>query len=128
MTNKELIEILHNIPQEVFQSKNHEKLYVIINSEVPRLNLYTSKKFTAIEFTLFKTMQYRIWHDLTYEDITNQIESYLNILGFTKAQPSYTSNAIYPPRYTPNIGVAINNTMTDTEIMKLIQYELGLDK
>lgn len=92
MTNKELIDILHNIPEKILQSKNHEKLHIVINSGVPRLNLYTSKKFTAIEFTLFKTMQYKIWHDLTYEDIANQIESYLNILGFTKMHSTAFAN------------------------------------
>ena len=123
MTNKELIDILHNIPQEVFQSKNHKDLNSVVYNN--RLCVYTSKGYSVIEITLHTTMYYGIWYESNYyKDIVDQLKSYLGILGFTKKPQNLYSSA----RYAPDIGVAINNTMTDTEIMNLIQLELGLQK
>lgn len=121
MTNKELIEILRNIPQEVFQNKNHDELRLIFHCEEPVLKLFTLGSFEVLTLTLYESMQYKIWNIGSFKDIADQIESYLNILGFTENPPTlYTSSA----RYTPKIGVAINSTMADTEIMKLMQYEI----
>lgn len=121
MTDKELNEILHNIPQEIFKN-NNEKFHSVIHSIIPRLGLVTSKGVTELEVTLYKTMQYRIWYHTTYKDIANQIKSYLEILGFTeKPQTMYSASA----RYTPEIAVAINSTMADTEIMKLMRHEIA---
>ena len=123
MTNKELIDILHNIPQEVFQSKNHKKLSLVFHRESPRLTLYAFKDHAVIEITLYDSMTYSIWNNKGFTDIRNQVESYLDILGFTEwtSQTLYTSAA----RYTPKIGVAISSTMTDTEIMKLMRHEIA---
>lgn len=84
MTNKELIDILHNIPQEILQSKNHEKLRLVFHCREPRLKLFTSNDFEVLELTLYESMKYTIWNARSFEDITNQVESYLDILGFTK--------------------------------------------
>ena len=119
MTNEELIDILNNIPKEVLQSKNHEELHSVVNSESPRLNLCLSTGNTALELILYETVQYRIWYNHTLRDLANQIKSYLNILGFTEV-PLYSTTS----RYTPHLGVAINSTMADAEMMKLIQLEL----
>lgn len=91
MNNKELMDILCNIPQEVFKN-NNEKLHSVIRSEIPTLCLFTSKGFSAVELTLYQSMQYRIWYDSPYKDVTNQIESYLNILGFTKKHSTIFAN------------------------------------
>lgn len=96
MTNEELIEILHNIPQEIFQSKNHEKLRLVFHCREPRLKLFTPNDYTILELTLYDSMQYEIWSAHSLKDIRNQIESYLNILGFTESQqilqyPSFRS-------------------------------------
>ena len=124
MTNKELIEILHNIPEEVFQNKNHEKLHVVFYCEEPGLKLLTSNDYTVLSLNLYYPMQYEIWSPRSWKDIKNQVKSYLNILGFTELySTSYTT-----ARYTPELGVAVNSMMTDTEIMKLMQYELNLEK
>ena len=126
MTNKELIEILHNIPQEVFQSKNHEKLPVIFHDKEPKLKLITFSSYEVLELTLYYSMEYDIWSIRSFKDIENQIESYLNILGFTALpQTMYSATT---SRYTPKLAVDINNIMTDTEIMKLMQLELDLQK
>ena len=125
MTNKELIDILHNIPQKIFQNKNHDELNVVFHCEEPSLKLFTLGSFEVLTLTLYESMQYEIWSIGSFEDIKNQVESYLNILGFTEMfQTSY----IHSSRYTPNIAVAINSTMTNTEIMKLMQLELDLQK
>ena len=123
MTNKELINILHNIPQEVFQSKNHKDLNPVVYNN--RLCVYTSKGYSVIEITLHTTMYYGIWYESNYyKDIVDQLKSYLGILGFTKKPQNLYSSA----RYTPELAVAINSTMTNTEIMKLMQLELDLQK
>ena len=124
MTKKELIKILHNIPQEVFQNKNHEKLHPVIHSGLPRIGLFTPNSYSVLDLTLYEDMQYRITYEPAFKDIANQVESYLSILGFIEKPPNLYSSA----RYTPELGVAINSIMTDTEIMKLIQLELGLQK
>lgn len=124
MTNEELIEILHNIPQEVFQSKNHEKLRLVFHCREPRLKLFTSNDYEVLELTLYESMQYTIWTARSFEDIRNQIESYISILGFTEKPANLYSSA----RYTPELGVAVNSMMADTEILKLIQHELGSKK
>ena len=124
MTKKELIEILHNIPQEVFQSKNHEKLHPVMHSGLPRIGLFTPNSYSVLDLTLYETMQYRITYEPAFKDIANQVESYLNILGFIENPLNLYSSA----RYTPELAVAINSTMTDTEIMKLMQLELDLQK
>ena len=70
-------------------------------------------------------MYYGIWYESNYyKDIVDQLKSYLGILGFTKKPQNLYSSA----RYTPELAVAINSTMTDTEIMKLMQLELDLQK
>ena len=121
MTKKELIEILHNIPQEVFQGKNHKDLNPVVYDN--RLCVYTSKRYSVIEITLHTTMHYGIWYESNYyKDIVDQLKSYLEILGFTTRPKNYSS------RYTPELAVAINSTMTDAEIMKLMQLELDLKK
>lgn len=120
MTNKELIEILHNIPQEVFQGKNHEKLRPVMHSGLPRIGLFAPNSYSVLDLTLYETMQYRITYEPAFKDIANQVESYLSILGFAKKPPNLYSSA----RYTPELGVAINSTMADTEIMKLFQHEI----
>lgn len=120
MTNKELIEILRNIPQEVFQNKNHDELRLIFHCEEPVLKLFTLGSFEVLTLTLYESMQYKIWNIGSFKDIANQIESYLSILGFIKKPPNLYSSA----RYTSKVGVAINSTITDTEIMKLMQYEI----
>lgn len=123
MTTKELMEILHNIPQEIFQSKNHEKLRLVFHCREPKLKLFTPNDYTILELTLYDSMQYEIWSPRSLKDVRNQIKSYLEILGFTEKPPTvYSASA--SARYTPKIAVAINSTMTDTEIMKLIQFEL----
>ena len=124
MTKKELIKILHNIPQEVFQNKNHEKLHPVIHSGLPRIGLFTPNSYSVLDLTLYEDMQYRITYESAFKDIANQVKSYLSILGFIEKPPNLYSSA----RYTPELGVAINSIMTDTEIMKLIQLELGLQK
>lgn len=124
MTNEELIEILHNIPQEIFQSKNHEKLRLVFHCREPRLKLFTSNDYEVLELTLYESMQYTIWTARSFEDIRNQIESYISILGFTEKPQNLYSSA----RYTPELGVAVNSMMADTEILKLIQHELGSKK
>lgn len=125
MTNKELIDILHNIPQEIFQSKNHEKLHPVIHSGLPRIGLFTPNSYSVLDLTLYENMQYRITYEPAFKDIANQVKSYLNILGFTEKPPNLYSSA----RYTPELGyVTVNSMMADTEILKLIQYELSLDK
>ena len=124
MTKKELIKILHNIPQEVFQNKNHEKLHPVIHSGLPRIGLFTPNSYSVLDLTLYEDMQYRITYEPAFKDIANQVESYLSILGFIEKPPNLYSSA----RYTPELGIAINSIMTDTEIMKLIQLELGLQK
>ena len=124
MTKKELIKILHNIPQEVFQNKNHEKLHPVIHSGLPRIGLFAPNSYSVLDLTLYEDMQYRITYEPAFKDIANQVESYLSILGFIEKPPNLYSSA----RYTPELGVAINSIMTDTEIMKLIQLELGLQK
>lgn len=88
MTNKELIEILHNIPQEVFQSKNHEKLNVVFNDKEPKLKLIAFSNYEVLELTLFESMEYDIWNIRPLKDIKSQIESYLNILGFIELPQS----------------------------------------
>ena len=88
MTNKELIEILHNIPQEVFQSKNHEKLNVVFHDKEPKLKLIAFSNYEVLELTLFESMEYDIWNIRPLKDIKSQIESYLNILGFTELPQS----------------------------------------
>lgn len=118
MTNKELIEILHNIPQEVFQGKNHEKLHPVMHSGLPRIGLFTPNSYSVLDLTLYEDMQYRITYEPAFKDIANQVKSYLNILGFTEKPPTSSS------RYTTNLALAINSTMADDEIMKLIQFEL----
>lgn len=119
MTNKELIDILHNIPQEVFQSKNHKDLNPVVYNN--RLCVYTSKGYSVIEITLHTTMHYGIWYESNYyKDIVDQLKSYLGILGFTKKPPNLYSSA----RYTPEIG-AVNSMMTDTEMIKLMQHEIA---
>ena len=123
MTNEELINILHNIPQEVFQSKNHKDLNPVVYAN--KLCVYTSKGYSVIEITLHTTMHYGIWYESNYyKDIVDQLKSYLGILGFTKKPPDLYSSA----RYTPKLAVAINSTMTDAEIIKLMQLELDLQK
>ena len=125
MTNKELIDILHNIPQEVFQSKNHEKLHVVFHDKEPKLKLIIFSNYEVLELTLYYSMEYDIWSMRSFKDIENQIESYLNILGFTALpQTMYSATSCY----TPKLAVAINSTMTNTEIMKLMQLELDLQK
>lgn len=125
MTNKELIEMLHNIPQEVFQSKNHEKLHPVMHSGLPRIGLFTPNSYSVLDLTLYENMQYRITYEPAFKDTANQVKSYLNILGFTEKPPNLYSSA----RYTPELGyVTVNSMMADTEILKLIQYELSLDK
>lgn len=124
MTKKELIEILHNIPQEVFQDKNHEKLHPVMHSGLPRIGLFTPNSYSVLDLTLYETMQYRITYEPAFKDIANQVTSYLNILGFIENPLNLYSSA----RYTPELGVAVNSMMTDTEIMKLMQYELDLEK
>lgn len=124
MTNKELIDILHNIPQEIFQSKNHEKLHPVMHSGLPRIGLFTPNSYSVLDLTLYETMHYRITYEPAFKDIANQIESYLSILGFIEKPPNLYSSA----RYTPELGVAVNSMMPDTEILKLIQHELGLEK
>lgn len=124
MTNEELIEILHNIPQEIFQNKNHEKLRLVFHCREPRLKLFTSNDYEVLELTLYESMQYTIWTARSFEDIRNQIESYISILGFTEKPQNLYSSA----RYTPELGVAVNSMMADTEILKLIQHELGSKK
>lgn len=84
MTNKELIEILHNIPQEVFQSKNHEKLHLVFHDKEPKLKLIAFSNYEVLELTLFESIEYDIWNIRPLKDIKSQIESYLNILGFTE--------------------------------------------
>lgn len=122
MTNKELIEILHNIPKEVFQSKNHEKLRLVFHCKEPRLKLFTSNDYEVLELTLYESMQYTIWTPRSFEDIKNQVKSYLDILGFTEMQQTmYSASA----RYTPELGVTINSTMTDTEMIKLLRHEIA---
>ena len=120
MINKELIKILHNIPQEIFQSKNHEKLYPVIHSGLPRIGLFAPNSYSVLDLTLYEDMQYRITYEPAFKDIANQVKSYLSILGFIEKPPNLYSST----HYTPDIGVAINNTMTDTEIMKLFQQEI----
>ena len=120
MTNKELIDILHNIPQEIFQSKNHEKLRLVFHCREPRLKLFAPNDYEVLELTLYESMQYTIWTPRSFEDIRNQVESYLDILGFIKKPSDLYSSA----RYTPELGVAINSTMADAEIMKLMQLEI----
>lgn len=88
MTNKELIEILHNIPQEVFQSKNHEKLNVVFHDKEPKLKLIAFSNYEVLELTLFESMEYDIWNIRPLKDIKSQIESYLNILGFIELPQS----------------------------------------
>lgn len=121
MTDKELIDILHNIPKEIFQNKNHDELRLIFHCEEPILKLFTLGSFEVLTLTLYESIQYEIWNIGSFKDIANQIESYLNILGFTEKPPTlYSSSA----RYTPKLGVAINSTMADAEIMKLFQHEI----
>lgn len=84
MTNKELIEILHNISQEIFQNKNYEKLNVVFHDKEPKLKLIAFNNYEVLELTLFKSMEYDIWNIRPLKDIKSQIESYLNILGFTE--------------------------------------------
>ena len=124
MTNKELIKILHNIPQEVFQSKNHEELHPVMHSGLPRIGLFTPNSYSVLDLTLYETMQYRITYEPAFKDIANQVTSYLSILGFTEKPPNLYSSA----RYTPELGVTVNSMMADTEILKLIKNELGLEK
>lgn len=88
MTNKELIEILHNIPQEVFQSKNHEKLHLVFHDKEPKLKLIAFSNYEVLELTLFESMEYDIWNIRPLKDIKSQIESYLNILGFIELPQS----------------------------------------
>ena len=121
MTDKELIEILRNIPQEVFQSKNHEKLHPVMHSGLPRIGLFASNSYSVLDLTLYKEMHYRITYEPAFKDIANQVESYLSILGFTEKPPNLYSSS----RYTPELAVAINSTMTDAEIMKLMQFEIS---
>lgn len=121
MTNKELIDILHNIPQEVFQNKNHDELRLIFHCEEPILKLFTLGSFEVLTLTLYESMQYKIWSIGSFKDIANQVESYLNILGFTEKPPT-----LYSASRSPNLGVAITSTMTDSEIINLIQSKLGL--
>lgn len=116
MDNKELTDILYNIPEELFQSKNLGKLHSTIYGEPPRLKLFTSKEFTALELILDTSMQFRMWYKPVFENVANQIKSYLEILGFTEESTIYAS-----ARYTPNLGIAINSTMADAEIAKLMQ-------
>ena len=117
MTNKELIKILHNIPQEVFQSKNHEKLHPVIHSGLPRIGLFTPNSYSVLELILYETMQYKISYEPAFKDIANQVESYLSILGFTEKPPNSSS------RYTPELAVAINSIMADTEMIKLMTLQ-----
>lgn len=124
MTNKELIDILHNIPQEIFQSKNHEKLHVVFHYEEPSLQLFTSNNYTVLSLNLYYPMQYEIWSPRSWGDIKNQVKSYLDILGFTEL---YSTSYIHSS-HTPKLAVNINSTMTDAEIMKLMQLELDLEK
>lgn len=84
MTNKELIEILHNIPQEVFQNKNHEKLHLVFHDKEPKLKLIAFNDYEVLELILYNSMLYEIWNIRPLKDIKSQIESYLNILGFTE--------------------------------------------
>lgn len=119
MTNKELIDILHNIPQEIFQSKNHEKLLLAFHNKEPKLKLITFSDYEVLQLTLYKSMQYTIWTARSFEDIKNQVESYLDILGFTEMQQTMHSSS----RYTTNLALAINSTTADAEIMKLMQLE-----
>jgi hypothetical protein len=121
MTNKELIEILHNIPQEIFQNKNHDELRLIFHCEEPKLKLFTLGSFEVLTLTLYESMQYRVMYEPAFKDIANQVESYLNILGFTENPPT-----LYSASRSPNLGVVISSTMTDTEIINLIQSKLGL--
>lgn len=121
MTNKELIEILHNIPQEIFQSKNHEKLHPVMHSGLPRIGLFTPNSYSVLDLTLYEDMQYRITYEPAYKNIVNQVESYLSILGFTEKPPNLYSSS----RYTPELEVAINSIMPDDEIMKLMQFEIS---
>lgn len=120
MTNKELIEILRNIPQEIFQSKNHEKLHPVMHSGLPRIGLFTLNSYSVLDLTLYEDMQYRITYEPAFKDIANQVKSYLNILGFTEMQQTMYSAS---SRYTTNLALAINSTMADAEIMKLMQLE-----
>lgn len=83
MTAKDLIDILHNIPQEIFQSKNHEKLHPVMHSGLPRIGLFTPNSYSVLDLTLYEDMQYRITYEPAFKDIANQVKSYLNILGFT---------------------------------------------
>lgn len=122
MTIKELINILHNIPKDIFQSKNHKELHIIIHCGMPWLSAFNHKNLEILKLTLYKTMQYRICTTTKYTDIENQVKSYLNILGFTEKPPNSSAH------YTPKLRVAINSTITDTEIMKLKQLELRLQK
>lgn len=107
MTNKELIEILHNIPKEIFQNKNHDELRLIFHCEEPVLKLFTLGSFEVLTLTLYESMQYEIWSIGSFKDIANQVESYLDILGFTKITQTMHSTS----RYTPKLGVAIKSTM-----------------
>lgn len=107
MTNKELIEILHNIPKKIFQNKNHDELRLIFHCEEPVLKLFTLGSFEVLTLTLYESMQYEIWSIGSFKDIANQVESYLDILGFTKITQTMHSTS----RYTPKLGVAIKSTM-----------------
>lgn len=125
MTKKELIEILHNIPKEVFQSKNHEKISLVFHCTEPQLKLFAANSYAVLSLTLYTSMKYEIWSPRAWGDIKNQVESYLNILGFTEL---YSNSYMHSARYTPELGVAVNSMMADTEIMKLMQLELNLQK
>lgn len=86
MSKSELIEILHNIPQEVLQSKNHEKLRLVINHEEPSLKLIAFSAYEVLTLTLYDSIHYSIWSTRSFKDIKNQVKSYLNILGFKEIQ------------------------------------------